>query len=180
MQDLSLHILDVVENSIAAKASKVEIRVEEDPERDQMILEIEDNGEGIPVHLLEKVIDPFYTTRTTRRVGLGLSLLRQAAQQCDGNLEICSREGEGTLVRAVFRYNHIDRKPLGDITSTLVTLIVGNPTVEFRYVHIRSDEVFALDTMELKRELEDVPIDHPKVIQFIKDELKAGLRAIGI
>jgi hypothetical protein len=179
MQDLSLHILDIVENSIASKASKVAIRITEDPEEDQMILEIEDDGEGIPPELIERVVDPFFTTRTTRTVGLGLSLLQQAARECEGDLQVRSRQGEGTLVRASFRYHHIDRKPLGDIASTLVALIVGNPSVEFRYVHGKANKVFSLDTGQFKRELEDVPINHPKVIQFIRDEIKSGLRELG-
>ncbi|RLB08304.1 MAG: ATP-binding protein [Deltaproteobacteria bacterium] len=179
MQDLSLHILDIVENSIAAKASRVEIRIEEDPEGNRMILEIEDDGEGIPAHLLEKVVDPFFTTRSTRKIGLGLSLLEQAAQQCEGDLQVHSREGEGTLVRATFRYNHIDRKPLGDIASTLTTLIVGNPDMDFKYVHIRSDDSFVFDTVELKTELGDIPIDHPKVVRFIRDEITNGLTKLG-
>jgi hypothetical protein len=179
MQDLSLHILDIVENSIASKASHVMIRITEDLEEDQMIVEIEDDGEGVPAHLVERVVDPFFTTRSTRRVGLGLSLLQQAARACEGDLQVRSRQGEGTLVRANFRYHHVDRKPLGDIASTLVTLIVGNPQMDFQYVHSKADKAFVLDTVELKRELEDVPIDHPKVVQFIRDEIKSGLGELG-
>jgi len=179
MQDLSLHILDIVENAIASKASQVAIRITEDPEKDQMIVEIEDDGEGIPADLLDKVVDPFFTTRSTRKVGLGLSLLKQAVQQCEGDLQIHARKGRGTLVRADFRYDHIDRKPLGDMASTIVALIVGNPHMDFQYVHRKGDKTFCFDTVELKRELDDVPIDHPKVIQFIRDEIKKGLRELG-
>jgi len=179
MKDLSLHVLDIVENSLAAKASKVEIRITEDPDKDRMILEIEDNGEGIPTHLLDKVVDPFFTTRSTRKIGLGLSLLRQAAQQCEGDLEIYSGQGKGTLVRAVFRYKHIDRKPLGDMASTLVTLLTGNADRDFKYVHTKRHDSFVVDTAELKNELGDIPINHPKVIRFVRDEIVSGLRALG-
>ena len=179
MQDLSLHILDIVENAIASKASQVAIRITEDPDKDQMIVEIEDDGEGIPAHLVDKVVDPFFTTRTTRKVGLGLSLLQQAAQACEGDLQVESQQGRGTLVKADFRYNHIDRKPLGDMASTMITLIVGNPHMDFQYVHRKGDKTFVFDTVELKRELEDVPIDHPKVVQFIRDEIKGGLGELG-
>jgi hypothetical protein len=175
MQDLSLHILDIVENSIAAKASHVQIRITEDLEKDLMVVEIKDDGEGIPPDLVEHVVDPFFTTRSTRRVGLGLSLLQQATQACEGDLEVRSRQGEGTVVRASFRYHHIDRKPLGDIASTVVALVVGNPSMDFQYVHSKADKAFVFDTMELKRKLEDVPINHPKVIQFIRDEIRNGL-----
>jgi hypothetical protein len=179
MQDLSLHILDIVENAIASKASQVAIRITEDPEEDQMTVEIEDNGAGIPRHLLEKVLDPFFTTRTTRRVGLGLSLLQQAARACEGDLQVQSEHGKGTLVRANFRYGHIDRKPLGDMASTLITLIVANPSLDFQYVHRKGDKTFCFDTTEFKGELEDVPIDHPKVVPFIRDEIKKGLAELG-
>jgi len=174
-----LHILDIVENSIASKASQVAIRITEDPGKDRMILEIEDNGAGISPDLLGKVVDPFYTTRSTRRFGLGLSLLQQAARACEGDLQVKSEHGKGTLVMASFRYTHIDRKPLGDMASTLVTLIVGNPSMDFQYVHSRGDTVFCFDTAELRRELEDVPIDHPKVVPFIRDEIRKGLEELG-
>jgi hypothetical protein len=179
MQDLSLHILDIVENAIASKASHVAIRITEDFDKDQMIVEIEDDGEGIPPHLLEKVVDPFFTTRTTRKIGLGLSLLQQAAQACEGDLQVQSLQGKGTLVRASFRYNHIDRKPLGDMASTMVTLIVGNPQMDFHYVHRKGERTFVFDTLELKRELDDVPIDHPQVVQFVRKEIHKGLRELG-
>lgn len=174
-----MHILDIVENAITSKASQVQIRITEDQEKDHMTVEIEDDGEGIPAHFLDKVADPFFTTRSTRRVGLGLSLLQQAARACEGDLQVRSREGEGTLVRADFRYDHIDRKPLGDMASTMVTLIVGNPSMDFQYVHSKGDKAFCFDTVELKRELEDVPIDHPRVVQFVRDEIKKGLEELG-
>jgi hypothetical protein len=179
MQDLSLHILDIVENAIASEASHVVIRITEDPGQNQMIVEIEDDGKGIPHHLLEKVIDPFFTTRTTRKVGLGLSLLQQAAQACEGDLQVQSLEGQGTLVKANFRYNHIDRKPLGDMASTMVTLIVGNPGMDFQYKHRKGDKTFVFDTVELKRELDDVPIDHPRVVKFVREEIHKGLEELG-
>ena len=179
MQDLSLHILDIVENAISSHASHVAIRITEDPDKDQMIVEIEDDGDGIPPHLVEKVVDPFFTTRTTRKVGLGLSLLQQAARACEGDLQVQSKEGEGTLVRAHFRYNHIDLKPLGDMASTMVTLIVGNPHMDFQYQHRKKDKTFVFDTVEFKRELEDVPIVHPKVVQFVREEIKRGLGELG-
>jgi hypothetical protein len=179
MQDLSLHILDIVENSIASQASQVQIRIIEDLEEDQMILEIEDDGAGISPELVERVVDPFFTTRSTRRVGLGLSLLQQAARTCEGDLEVRSRQGQGTLVRASFRYHHIDRKPLGDIASTLVALIVGNPSIDFHYAHRKGEKTFCVDSVELKGELGEVPIDHPTVTRFIRNEITRGLGEMG-
>jgi anti-sigma regulatory factor (Ser/Thr protein kinase) len=179
MQDLSLHILDIVENAIASHASHVAIRITEEPDKDQMILEIEDNGDGIPSHLVKQVVDPFFTTRTTRKVGLGLSLLQQAARACEGDLQVESQQGKGTLVKANFRYNHIDLKPLGDMASTMITLIVGNAHMDFQYMHRKGDQAFCIDTVELKRELDDVPIDHPKVVQFVRAEIHKGLQELG-
>jgi len=112
MQDLSLHILDIIENSINAGAKRVEIMINEDLEKDILSIEIKDNGEGIDRETLEKVLDPFYTTRTTRRVGLGLSLLSQSAKEAEGDISIKSEKGVGTAVHAYFKHSHIDRRPL--------------------------------------------------------------------
>ena len=131
MEDLSLHILDIVENSIGAKASRVKIKVDEDTQKDLLMIEIEDNGRGMDGETVKKVLDPFFTTRTTRRVGLGLPLLDQATRESGGDIEIESKVGRGTRVRASFGYSHIDRKPMGDIGATLTILIAGNPEVDF-------------------------------------------------
>ncbi len=151
MEDLSLHILDIAENSIEAKASKVEIKVIEDKKKDLLTIEIKDNGQGIDKETLKKVLDPFYTTRTVRKVGLGLSLLAQATEESGGDIEIKSKVGKGTKVKATFQYSHIDRKPLGDIEKTLTTLIVGNPGVNFVYEHRKDNVKVTLDTKKLIR-----------------------------
>ncbi|HHE38370.1 MAG TPA: ATP-binding protein, partial [Candidatus Cloacimonetes bacterium] len=122
MEDLSLHILDVVENSITANASKIIIKIREEKEKDLLVIEIKDNGKGMNEETVKKVLDPFYTTRTTRRVGLGLSLLQQAAKESNGDFEINSKPGVGTEIKASFQDSHIDRKPIGDMNSTIVTL----------------------------------------------------------
>ncbi|MCK4307443.1 sensor histidine kinase [candidate division WOR-3 bacterium] len=153
MEDLSLHILDIVENSIGAKASRIKIKVNEDMKRNLLTIEIKDNGEGMDKETIKKVLDPFYTTRTTRRVGLGLSLLAQATKESEGNIKIKSIIGKGTSVKAIFQYNHIDRKPLGDIEKTLTTLIVGNPEINFIYEHRRGDVKFKLDTKKARESI---------------------------
>ena len=150
MEDLSLHILDIVENSIRAKASMVEIKVIEDIRKDLLTIEIKDNGQGIDEETIKKVIDPFFTTRTTRKVGLGLPLLSQAARESGGDVEIASKVGKGTKITATFGYSHIDRKPLGNMEITLITLIAGNPEVDFIYEH-KSDELEChLDSKEIR------------------------------
>ncbi len=150
MEDLSLHILDIVENSIRAKASRIEIKVVEDTAKDLLTIEIADNGQGIDAETVKKVLNPFFTTKMTRKVGLGLSLLSQAARESGGDVEIESKVGRGTRVKATFGYSHIDRKPLGNMEATLTTLIVGNPEVDFIYQHKRGELEYRLDTKEIR------------------------------
>ena len=169
MQDLSLHLLDVAENSISAGASLVEITLFEEPEKDLLVLTINDNGRGMDNELLSMVDDPFATTRTTRRVGLGIPMLKQATREADGSFEIKSVKGEGTRVVAKFKNSHIDRKPLGDIGSTIVSLVVGNPEVDFIYKsNIEGNEV-EFDTREIKEVLDIDSLSHPSVIKVIRE-----------
>lgn len=151
MEDISLHILDIVENSIEAEASEIGIMVDEDIKRDLLTIEIKDNGKGMDEETLKKVFDPFYTTRSVRRVGLGLPLLAQATKESGGTIEIESKVDVGTKIKATFQYSHIDRKPLGDIEKTISTLIVGNPGVDFVYEHIKDGVKFRLDTKEIRK-----------------------------
>lgn len=150
MEDLSLHILDIVENSIEAKASKIRIKINEDIKRDLLTIEIKDNGKGMDEETLKKAIDPFYTTRSTRRVGLGLPLLAQATKESGGNFEIKSKAGKGTEIKATFQHSHIDRKPLGDINSTLTTLMIAHPEIDFIYEYQNAETKFSLDTSKIK------------------------------
>lgn len=143
MEDLSLHILDIVENSIAASATRIRILITEDTQRDLLSLEISDNGRGMDAETQKKALDPFYTTRTTRRVGLGLPLLAQAAREGGGHFELDSETGRGTTVKAVFQLSHPDRKPLGDIAETLQTILSGRPELDLRFEYKRDSELIA-------------------------------------
>lgn len=143
MEDLSLHILDIVENSIAASADRIRILIVEDTARDLLTLQIEDNGNGMDAETREKVLDPFFTTRTTRRIGLGLPLLAQAAREAAGTLELASEPQRGTTVKAVFQLSHPDRKPLGDIAETLRALVAGRPELDLQFEYQRNEEVVA-------------------------------------
>lgn len=173
MEDLSLHILDIAENATAAGAKLVEIMIWQDSESDRLQIVIRDNGRGMGREMLEKAGDPFFTTRTTRRVGLGLSLLKQATREAGGNFSINSKPGQGTEVRATFQASHIDRKPLGDMGSTLVSLILGNPDVDFVYEANLDGEKTMLDTRMIKAELDDtVAITDPAVLNLIKNICK--------
>ena len=153
MEDLSLHILDVVENSIEAKASKIEIKIVEKKSMDLLAIEIKDNGRGMNKATINKVLDPFYTTRTTRRVGMGLSLLAQAAKESNGDFEINSKPGVGTEVKASSQYSHIDRKPIGNINDTLVTLIISHPEINFVYEYQDEKDNYILDSNEIRKEI---------------------------
>lgn len=148
MEDLSLHILDIAENSIAAEATRIEVRIVEDRGKDVLTVEIKDDGKGMDEETLGRVLDPFFTTRTTRRVGLGLPLLAQASRESDGTFEIDSKPGQGTTVKATFRYGHVDRKPLGNIHETIQTLVAGHPEVDFLFEHTRDGSSYRFDTRE--------------------------------
>lgn len=178
MREISLHILDIAENGISAGADCIQILVDEDKKDNWLKIRIEDNGSGIPPHMFKNITDPFVTTRTTRRVGMGLSLLNAAALRCDGTFDIKSDPGKGTKVEAVFQYNHIDRAPLGDIVSSIMVLISGHPEIDIIYTHIIDGNDFILDTSEIKRELEDIPISDPSVILHLTESLKDAIKQL--
>ncbi len=148
MEDLSLHVLDIAENAVRAGAKRIAIMIVEDKKKDLLTLEIKDDGRGMDEEMQKKALDPFFTTRTTRRIGLGLPLLAQSARESGGAMELTSRLGEGTKIKAAFRYSHPDRKPLGDMAQTMLTLIAGNPGVDFIYEHREGDAVYRLDSRE--------------------------------
>ena len=151
MKDLSLHILDVVENSIRAEARLIEISVDEDVDRDLLTLQIVDDGKGMETETERMAADPFFTTKSGRRFGLGLALLAQGTTEAEGEFEISSTAGHGTRIRATFRYGHPDRKPLGDVAATMEALVAGNPGVDFVYKHKSDGEVTRFDTREAAR-----------------------------
>ncbi len=169
MDDLSLHILDVAENSLAAGATRIAIVIEEDSAADQCRVEIADNGGGMSAEQVERAVDPFYTTRTTRRVGLGLPLLDAAARATGGTMEVRSLPGEGTTVIARFRLSHIDRKPLGNMGETIAGLIAGRPGLDLTYRHDRDGKTVLFSTEEVRRRLDGEPLTSPGVLRFIRD-----------
>lgn len=175
MKELSLNILDIAENSVKAKATLTEILITETA--DKLILTIKDNGTGMTKDILAAVANPFYTTRTTRKVGMGIPLLQCAAEQTGGNISIESKhfsdfpEDHGTTVTATFYKNHIDFTPLGDVISSITTLIQGHPDTDFLYRHIFDDKEVYLDTREIRAVLDDVPLDTFEVLMWIKDNL---------
>ena len=143
MEDLSLHVLDVAENALAAGATRIEIRVLEDHRENMLRIEIQDNGRGMDEQAARLALDPFFTTKPAKRVGLGLPLLAQAAREADGHLEIESAPGNGTLVRASFRLDHPDLRPMGDMLQTMAALAGAHPRVQFVFCHRRNGAVLS-------------------------------------
>ena len=169
MKELALHIQDIAENSTRAGASLLEISILESSVNDTVTVLIEDNGCGMDDETMKKALDPFYTTKTVRRVGIGLSLFKQAAIQAAGSFEIDSKPGQGTSVRAIFQRSHVDRQPVGDMAGALVTLIMSNETMDIVYRHHIDDDKFVFDTRVIRMTLEDVSICEPAVLQFIRE-----------
>jgi hypothetical protein len=178
MLELSEHILDIAENSVRAGAKLIQINIEEDSNKDLLAIEIIDDGQGMDQDETKRVLDPFYTTKTVRRVGLGIPLLADAAQRAGGSLQFNSEKGKGTTVKATFSLSHVDRQPMGNIISTLIILISGNSSVDFFYKYRHNDRRFELDTREIRKEIEDVPINHPEIIKYIRGVLKEGFSEI--
>lgn len=175
MRDLSLHILDIVQNSLRARAKNVEIAILEDDHKEVLCLKISDDGVGMDNETLNKVLDPFYTSRKTRKVGLGLPLLAQAAKACGGDFTIDSCPNQGTTVKAKFVKSHIDMLPLGNLADTMVSLIAANPDVDFTFTYKTDRGEFYFDTREVKAQLEDVPITVPMVLDWIKQFVEQGM-----
>lgn len=171
MPEISLNVLDVAENSTRAGASLVEISIKADTGKDALTIRIKDDGCGMTAEQAARVEDPFYTTRTTRKVGLGVPFFKLAAENTGGSFQIESTPGIGTTVTAVFGLSHIDRMPLGDINSTIQTLITFHRDTDFLYTYEVDGRSFTLDTRDLREILGDVPFDEPEVSSYIKEFL---------
>lgn len=178
MPEISLNILDVAENSVRAGASRVEIRVEADTGKNTLSVMIADDGCGMTREQLERVEDPFFTTRTTRKVGLGIPFFKQAAEGTGGTFSIRSEKNKGTVTEAVFVLDSIDRMPLGDMTSTIHTLITGHENMDFCYTYRLDGKEFVLDTREMRMILGDVPFHLPEVSGFIREYLETNHREV--
>lgn len=178
MRELALHVMDIMENGLDAGADLLTVSICEDRERNLLEIDIADNGRGMDAETLKRALDPFFTTRKTRRVGLGLSLLREACRRCGGDMEVRSAPGEGTRVKASFQADHIDLAPMGDVGGALTTLIMGNHHVDIVYTHRVGDRVFEVDTREMREELEGVALNHPDVILFLRDTIRQGIRRV--
>jgi anti-sigma regulatory factor (Ser/Thr protein kinase) len=178
MKDLALHILDILQNSVTAGATLVKLQIEEVPADNKYLVKFIDNGKGMDAETVKHVTDPFFTTRTTRKVGLGLPLLKQNAERTGGSMIIQSQPGKGTEVEVTFVYSHIDRLPTGDISGVLALTASSYPAIDFIYTHNTPDGTFVFDTVEIKETLGDLPINNPQVIAFMKDLISDNLKEI--
>ena len=178
MKELALHILDIAENSISAKSRNISILITNNTHLDKLNIQIIDDGKGMDAETLKKVTDPFTTSRTTRKVGLGIPLIKSAAEDCNGFFNIFSEPGKGTRVEFEFQDSHIDRMPLGDITGTILSLVIGSPEVHWVFKYTVNDNCFIFDDKTIKKELEGIPLSDPAVIKFLREYLQEGISSI--
>ncbi|MBR3941852.1 MAG: sensor histidine kinase [Clostridia bacterium] len=178
MKELSLNILDIAQNSISANASLVEISVVKDTKQNLLALTIKDDGKGMAPEFLKNVTDPFTTTRTTRKVGMGIPLLKLASEQAEGQFAIQSEIGVGTVVTATFKLGHIDRVPLGDVAQTISSLVSCNEQIDFLYRHTADGESFLFDTKQIREVLDGVPFNTPEVVLWMQEYINDGILSI--
>lgn len=182
MREIALHLMDIAENSVAAEGRNICIEVHEDLQRDLLTASITDDGRGMDAETANHVMDPFYTTRTTRKVGLGIPLFKLAAEMSEGGLSLATESGKGTKIEARFRHSHIDRMPLGDISSTFLALLVSHPEIHWVFIYQTTDkdgnvDNFEFDDTELKNELGDMPITEPDILTFVRGLIEEGVQA---
>lgn len=179
MTEISLNILDIAENSVKAGAKLTEISVVADNKLNRLTVMLKDDGCGMNEKQLESVIDPFYTTRTTRKVGLGIPFFKESAETAGGSFEIKSQVGVGTTVTAVYQLNHIDRMPMGDICATIHTLVTMHDDIDFLFTYRIDQNEFVLDTREFREILGGISFKEPEISNYIKDYLKENIASVG-
>ena len=175
MNDLAMHILDIVQNSISAGAKNIWIEVLVSIVRDLLSISVRDDGKGMTPEMVAKVTDPYCTTRTTRKVGLGLPLLRQGAEQAGGSLSIDSTVGVGTTVKAVYGLSHIDRPPMGDLANAYVLLLGANPDINIVLHYTTDEEDFSISTKELDEALDGLPLNDPQVMKLVYEMVSSNI-----
>jgi len=179
MKDLSLHVMDIAQNSIAAGASLIHISVKVDHEEDRMSISVEDTGCGMDAAMVEAVVSPFTTSRTTRKVGLGIPMFKAGAESCDGDFELRSKPGEGTYISASYRISHLDRPPLGDMAETMLALVACNPDLDFVYEYVVDGGEYLFDTRMIREMLgQEIPLNFPDITAWIRDYLREGINEL--
>lgn len=178
MNDLSMHILDIVQNSISAGATLVTLTVDESPAEDLLTIAVGDNGRGMTPEQVSRLADPFFTSRTTRRVGMGIPLLMDSARQSGGDVRIESEPGKGTEVTAVFGYSNIDRPPLGDVANALMLLVSSNPALDFLFTYRYNGDEYLFDTVDVREILGDDALKDLTIIRNLEEMIKDNMREI--
>ena len=183
MREIALHLLDIAENSAAAESENIIIEIHEDLRHDLLSACVTDDGHGMDTVMAQKVQDPFYTTRTTRNVGLGIPLLKLAAEMADGCFNLKSEPGKGTCVEAFFRHSHIDRMPLGDLSSTFLTALISHPKMNWTFVYRITEKDgksrdFVFENAELKSELGGLSLTEPEILTFVRRLIEEGIDAL--
>jgi anti-sigma regulatory factor (Ser/Thr protein kinase) len=180
MREIALHLLDLAENSVSAGAKTVTIAVCEDLRADRLTASVQDDGRGMDLETIRKVSDPFYTSRTTRKVGLGIPLLKGAAEQANGGLSIASQPGVGTRLEVTFQLSHIDRMPLGNLSATWLGLVVCHPETHWVFHYMArgtsAEESFEFDDTPIKETLQGLSLNHPDVLAYLRESFEDGLR----
>lgn len=173
MNTISFHITDITANSIRAQATWIDLRLVD--KQGERIIIVADNGCGMDAETLERVTNPFYTTRTTRKVGLGLAFLKQNVEQTGGRFLLQSKPGTGTCLTAVFRSDHIDCPPWGDLPETVALLITGNPDVDIRFRYVADTHEFAISSKEIMEVLDGIPLSHPQVSAWLTELIRENI-----
>jgi hypothetical protein len=184
MREIALHLLDLAENSVAAGASQIKIQVTEDLDADRLRLSLLDNGKGMSAEMAQQVSDPFFTSRTTRKVGLGIPLLKAAAQACNGDLSIHSRVEKGTRIDVDFQHSHIDRMPLGNLGETMLNLIVSHPEINWLLDYKALGQgnnllaSFDFDDQPVKEILDGISLCEPEVLSYLRGAIIEGIQSV--
>ena len=178
MNDLSLHIIDIIQNSLSAGASLIGLTVDEQPAAGRLTVTIKDDGQGMEAAQVDRLSDPFFTSRTTRRVGMGIPLYTQSARQAGGDVTVSSTPGEGTTVEAWFDMNNIDLPPMGDIPGAVVLMASANPGTEFVFEYIYAGESYVFDTRQVREALGGLPLSDPGVMNAVTEMMENNIRTI--
>lgn len=178
MTDLSLHLMDIMQNSAVVGSTYIEAGIKAEKKKNLLTMYVKDDGWGMSEETIKKVSDPFYTTRTTRKAGLGIPLLRQSAEMAGGGITIESEPGKGTIVTATYEIDNIDRKPLGDVGETMAISIMGHPELEFHLILANDDTEYVFRTEDVKEQIGDVPINDTVIIGYLKEMISEQVNKI--
>mgnify|MGYP000856638944 FL=1 len=178
MNDLSLHIIDIIQNSLSAGAKRIGLAIKEDSANDRLTISIEDNGKGMAPEVAARLEDPFYTTRTTRKVGMGIPLFKQSAMQSGGNLSVESEPGKGTTVTAWFELGNIDRPPLGDVANSFVLMVSANPQIHFTLSYVVNENEYTFDSVEVAEVLGDIELSDVRVIRMLEEMVRENINEL--